>query len=90
MSDTVAALPDGLDTVIAERGATLSGGQRQRLSLARAFLRQTPVLILDEPTNGLDGQSAAAVIAAIDAVSEGRTTLLVTHDLALARGSTGS
>ena len=84
LSDTVAALPDGLDTVIAERGATLSGGQRQRLSLARAFLRQTPVLILDEPTNGLDGQSAAAVIAAIDAVSEGRTTLLVTHDLSLA------
>ena len=80
----VAALPRGYDTVLAERGASLSGGQRQRLSLARAFLRRTPLLILDEPTTGLDGESAAAVTAAIEAVSAGRTTLLVTHDLALA------
>lgn len=80
----VAALPRGYDTVLAERGASLSGGQRQRLSLARAFLRRTPLLILDEPTTGLDGESAAAVVAAIETVSAGRTTLLVTHDLALA------
>jgi len=80
----VAGLPSGYDTVLAERGASLSGGQRQRLSLARAFLRRTPLLILDEPTTGLDGESAAAVAAAIDTVSVGRTTLLITHDLALA------
>ena len=53
----VAALPQSYDTVLAERGASLSGGQRQRLSLARAFLRRTPLLILDEPTTGLDGES---------------------------------
>ncbi|WP_299773467.1 ABC transporter ATP-binding protein [uncultured Tateyamaria sp.] len=84
LHDFIMSLPDGYDTMLAERGATLSGGQRQRLSLARAFLRRTPVLILDEPTTGLDRESAASVIAAIDAVSEGRTTLLITHDLILA------
>ncbi|WP_052249769.1 ABC transporter ATP-binding protein [Tateyamaria sp. ANG-S1] len=84
LHDFITSLPDGYDTHLAERGATLSGGQRQRLSLARAFLRRTPVLILDEPTTGLDRESAASVIAAIDSVSEGRTTLLITHDLELA------
>jgi ATP-binding cassette subfamily B protein len=84
LHDFIAELPDGYDTVLAERGASLSGGQRQRLSLARAFLRDTPVLILDEPTTGLDRESEASVIAAIDAISEWRTTLLITHDLALA------
>lgn len=84
LTDFLTTLPAGLDTRLAERGASLSGGQRQRLSLARAFLRRTPLLILDEPTSALDGESAAAVIDAIDAISEGRTTLLVTHDLRLA------
>jgi ATP-binding cassette subfamily B protein len=84
LSDFVARLPAGVETHLAERGASLSGGQRQRLSLARAFLRRTPLLILDEPTSALDGESAAAVIDAIEAISEGRTTLLVTHDLRLA------
>jgi ATP-binding cassette subfamily B protein len=84
LTDFLAGLPEGLDTQLAERGASLSGGQRQRLSLARAFLRHTPVLILDEPTSALDGESAAVVIDAIEAISEGRTTLLVTHDLRLA------
>jgi ATP-binding cassette subfamily B protein len=84
LTDFLNALPAGLDTHLAERGASLSGGQKQRLSLARAFLRRTPLLILDEPTSALDGESAATVIDAIDAISEGRTTLLVTHDLRLA------
>lgn len=84
LSDFLATLPQGVETHLAERGASLSGGQRQRLSLARAFLRKTPLLILDEPTSALDGESAAAVINAIEAISEGRTTLLVTHDLRLA------
>jgi len=82
--DFIAALPEGYDTVLAERGATLSAGQRQRLSLARAALRDAPILVLDEPTVGLDADSEALVSAAIWRLAEGRTTLIVTHDLALA------
>jgi len=82
--DFVAALPEGYDTVLAERGATLSAGQRQRLSLARAALRDAPILVLDEPTAGLDAGIEATVAAAIWRLAAGRTTLLVTHDLALA------
>ncbi|MEJ6392004.1 ABC transporter ATP-binding protein [Gymnodinialimonas sp. 2305UL16-5] len=74
----------GLQADIAERGASLSGGQRQRLSLARALLRKAPILVLDEPTTALDGRSEATVAAAIDAAARGRTTLMITHDLALA------
>jgi ATP-binding cassette subfamily B protein len=80
----IAALPEGYDTVLAERGASLSAGQRQRLSLARAALRDAPVLVLDEPTVGLDADSEALVSAAIWRLARGRTTLIVTHDLALA------
>jgi ATP-binding cassette, subfamily B, bacterial len=82
--DFVAALPEGYDTLIAERGATLSAGQRQRIAIARAMLRDSPILILDEPTVGLDRGNEAAVTEAIWRLAEGRTTLLVTHDLALA------
>ncbi|CTQ31885.1 ABC transporter ATP-binding protein [Jannaschia rubra] len=80
----IAAQPDGYDTVIAERGATLSAGQRQRIAIARAALRRAPVLILDEPTVGLDRTSEAAVTEAIWRLAEGRTTFLVTHDLTMA------
>ncbi|MCU0905897.1 MAG: ABC transporter ATP-binding protein/permease [Rhodobacteraceae bacterium] len=80
----IAALPDGYDTILAERGASLSAGQRQRLSLARAALRDAPILVLDEPTTGLDADSEALVAAAIWRLARGRTTLIVTHDLALA------
>ena len=82
--DFVMALPEGYDTVLAERGASLSAGQRQRLSIARAALRDAPILLLDEPTVGLDAESEAAVAAALRRLARGRTTLLVTHDLALA------
>jgi ATP-binding cassette subfamily B protein len=82
--DFIAALPEGYDTVIAERGATLSAGQRQRIAVARAILRQSPILVLDEPTVGLDRANEAAVAQAITHLAAGRTTLLVTHDLALA------
>jgi ATP-binding cassette subfamily B protein len=82
--DFIAALPEGYETILAERGASLSAGQRQRLSLARAALRDAPILVLDEPTVGLDAQSEAQVSAAIWRLARGRTTLLVTHDLALA------
>ena len=82
--DFIAALPDGYDTVLAERGATLSAGQRQRLSIARAALRDAKILVMDEPTVGLDADSEALVAAAIWRLARGRTTLVVTHDLALA------
>jgi len=82
--DFIAALPEGYDTVIAERGATLSPGQRQRLAIARVALRDCPILLLDEPTAGLDRGNEAAVIGAIGRLTAGRTSLIVTHDLDLA------
>jgi ATP-binding cassette subfamily B protein len=72
-------LPNGLDTVLGERGLQLSGGQRQRLSLARAALRNAPILVLDEPFSHLDEASRDHVLAALHTVSAGRTVLLVTH-----------
>lgn len=82
--DFVQALPNGYDTVLAERGATLSGGQRQRLALARAVLQGCPVLVLDEPTTGLDAHSEHAVLRALRQVSSGRTTVIITHRMAAA------
>jgi subfamily B ATP-binding cassette protein MsbA len=75
----IRGLPDGYDTDIAERGCALSGGQRQRLALARAILRRSPILLLDEPTTGLDAASEEAVIRALERASQGRTTILVSH-----------
>jgi ATP-binding cassette, subfamily B, bacterial len=80
----VQALPQGYDTVLAERGASLSGGQRQRLALARAVLTGTPILILDEPTTGLDARSERSVLEALRRVSAGRTTVVITHRMAAA------
>lgn len=77
----IMALPRGYDTVIGERGATLSGGQRQRLAIARAMIRNAPILILDEPMTGLDRRSQARVERAVDRAATGRTCLVVTHDL---------
>ena len=82
--DFIAALPEGYDTLIAERGATLSPGQRQRLAIARVALRDCPILAFDEPTTGLDRGNEAAVVEAISRLGAGRTSLIVTHDLALA------
>uniref|UniRef100_UPI0031D941A0 thiol reductant ABC exporter subunit CydD n=1 Tax=Streptomyces hawaiiensis TaxID=67305 RepID=UPI0031D941A0 len=76
------SLPDGLDTLVGEHGARLSGGQRQRLALARALLADFPVLVLDEPAEHLDLATADALTADLLAVTEGRTTLLITHRLA--------
>jgi ATP-binding cassette subfamily B protein len=80
----VEALPNGYETILAERGATLSGGQRQRLALARAVLQGCPVLLLDEPTTGLDAHSEDAVLRALRQVSAGRTTVIITHRMAAA------
>ena len=80
----IEALPQGYDTVLGERGVTLSHGQRQRIAIARAAIRQAPILILDEPTTGLDKQNERAVIDALERVAAGRTTLLITHEPRLA------
>jgi len=74
-------LEDGYDAVIGERGATLSGGQRQRIAIARALIRNAPILILDEPMTGLDAESEANVREALDRLMAGKTCLMITHDL---------
>jgi ATP-binding cassette subfamily B protein len=80
----IEVLPQGYDTPAGERGVTLSNGQRQRIAIARAAVRQAPLLILDEPTVGLDGENERAVIEALERLAEGKTTFLITHDLGLA------
>ena len=72
-------LPDGYDTTVSERGTTLSGGQKQRIAVARAILRDSPILVLDEPTTGLDAAAELAVLEALETASRGRTTLVVAH-----------
>jgi thiol reductant ABC exporter CydD subunit len=85
LGELLASLPDGLDTVIGDGGRRLSAGQRQRVAIARAFLRDASLAVLDEPTSNLDTDSARAVGAAIERLSIGRSTLLITHDWRLAR-----
>ncbi len=83
--DFVSALPRGYDTLAGELGNRLSGGERQRIGLARAFLRDAPILLLDEPTASLDTESEVQVLEAIHRLSEGRTTLVVSHRLSALR-----
>lgn len=83
LDDVIRDLPEGLDTLLGERGHGLSSGQRQRVALARAFLRDAPIVLLDEPTARLDGGSEAAVLAATRQLVAGRTAVLVAHRPAL-------
>lgn len=78
-------LPDGYDTGVAERGSTLSGGEKQRIAIARAILRDAPILVLDEPTSNLDAASERLVIDALERAAAGRTTLIIAHRLTTVR-----
>jgi ATP-binding cassette subfamily B protein len=79
--DFIVTLPQGYQTVVGERGMRLSGGERQRIALARAFLKDAPVLLLDEPTSSVDVETESVIMDALDRLMAGRTTLLIAHRL---------
>jgi ATP-binding cassette subfamily B protein/subfamily B ATP-binding cassette protein MsbA len=78
-------MPDGYDTVVGERGATLSGGQRQRISIARALLKNAPILLMDEPTSALDAQTEQDLVIAIGRLVQDKTTFVIAHRLSTIR-----
>jgi ATP-binding cassette, subfamily B, bacterial len=84
-NEFIRRLPDGYDTMVAERGTSLSGGEKQRIAIARAVLRDAPILILDEPTSSLDAASERLVMDALERAAEGRTTLIIAHRLTTVR-----
>ena len=81
LQDMIAELPEGLNTLLGERGLTLSGGQRQRVAIARAMLRNAPIVILDEATSALDNESEAIVQKAMDNLMKDRTVFIIAHRL---------
>jgi ABC-type multidrug transport system fused ATPase/permease subunit len=87
LADVVAEMPDGLDTVVGERGYRLSGGQRQRLTIARLLLGRSRVVVLDEATASLDSSSEAAVQQALSATLVGRTSMVIAHRLSTVRAA---
>lgn len=86
-SEFIEALPEGYETQVGERGVTLSMGQRQRITLARAVLRQSPILILDEPTTGLDPENRQALMEALGGIARNQTMLMITHEMQDAAGA---
>ncbi len=86
--DFIMKLPEGYDTKVGDRGARLSGGERQRIAIARAFLKDAPILVLDEPTSAIDGETEASIIAAMERLMEGRTTFMIAHRLSTLRKAT--
>jgi ATP-binding cassette subfamily B protein/subfamily B ATP-binding cassette protein MsbA len=83
----ICRLPERYQTVVGERGATLSGGEKQRLSIARAFLKNAPILILDEPTSALDARTESLLLEALERLMNGRTTLIIAHRLSTIRNA---
>jgi ABC-type multidrug transport system fused ATPase/permease subunit len=83
--DFITALPHGYDSVIGEKGVGLSGGERQRIAVARAFLKDAPILILDEPTSSIDSRTEAVILDALDRLMAGRTTFMIAHRLSTIR-----
>src|SRR6185503_6495995 len=84
----ITMLPDGYDTPVGQKGRRLSGGQRQRIAIARAMIRDAPLLILDEPTTGLDGESTDRLLGPLRRLVDGRTTIVISHDLLTVRDAT--
>jgi ABC-type multidrug transport system fused ATPase/permease subunit len=85
--DLIVALPDGYQTEVGERGVKLSLGQQQRISIARAFLKDAPILLLDEPTSALDAATEADFLSSLEALMVGRTVVIVAHRLSTIRGA---
>ncbi len=83
----IEAMPHGYDTMVGERGVTLSGGQRQRIAIARAIIRNTPILIMDEPSSGLDAASEKLVFEALDRLMQGKTSIVIAHRLSTVRNA---